>query len=256
MIKLLFAFFLFLFGTAASAAPRLFDLELGPYLSSMDYTESGGISQTGSISGFNARYSAYYPFSVMLIDLSYAHSKLVTESAGKIKNVSNEVYDIRGMIGRALFLNDAYRITPYLGLGFRRSTADSRGKVSSSSVAGYKSQQTYIYNPIGIEIQELAGEKTWVVGGRFEYDSLLIADNETRLDASNSYKNVKVQGKKGYGYHFSLDFRHFLNASGGAIVIEPFYKYWHSSGNNSASLPSSTGSHSSNEWGLALMVSF
>ncbi|RBP83203.1 hypothetical protein EBI01_11625 [Marinomonas rhizomae] len=256
MIKLPFTFFAMLFTSFTFAESRGFDLELGPYLSSMDYSEKKDISQTGGLSGIKGKFSAYYPFSVTLIDLTYASGDADYKGAGKISNIKSEVYDLKAMIGRAFYLNGMYRFTPFLGLGYRRATMNSSGRVSTSSVRGYKSQQTYFYNPIGFEIQELIGDTSWVVGGRFEYDNLLISKNETRLGAADSYKAVMVGQSKGRGYNFYLSFRQFLNPDGSGIVIEPFYKHWKASGSDNKSAPSYTADHSSNEWGAALMVSF
>ncbi|MCW8354619.1 hypothetical protein N5P32_01290 [Marinomonas pontica] len=245
------------FSTTVLAESRGYDLELGPSLSYIDYNEYNDVSQSGTVSGFRARYSAYYPFSVSLLDVAYVNSDIDYKGEGKISSVRNEIYDVRGMIGRAFFLNGAYRVTPYLGLGYRRSTMDSRGKTSSTSVAGYKSQQSYVYNPIGIEIQELMSDQsTWAVGGRFEYDGILSARNETRLGAADGYRSVTLSQRNGRGYHISLRFQHFLNENGSGIVIEPFYKYWSVSGNNSRSVSSRVGNHSSNQWGASLLLSF
>jgi hypothetical protein len=256
MLKLLCTLVLMLFGSHTLAESRGFDLELGPYLSYIDYDESGGIAQSGRLSGIHARYSAYFPFLVTLIDLSYANGDVDYQGAGKINDIKNEVYALQAMIGRAFYFNDSYRVTPFLGLGYRRSAVDSRGEVSTISVAGVKSQQTYVHNPIGIEIQELMGESAWVVGGRFEYNIPLMAQNETVLGAVDTYQPVSVKHRKGRGYHFYLDFRRFLNNDGSGIVVEPFYKYWQLSGTNGNNLFGSTADHSSNEWGVALMVSF
>lgn len=264
MIKLPFFCFSILFSFAALAESndltgmesRGFDLELGPYLSTIDYSEKNDISQDGGLSGIKGRYSAYYPNSVTLIDLTYSSGDANYKGAGKISDVKNEIYDLKAMLGRAFYVNGNYRFTPFVGLGYRRATMDSRGRVSTSSVSGYKSQQTYFYNPIGFEVQELMAESAWMVGGRFEYDNLLNSRSRTRLGAADSYREVTVSQIKGRGYNIYLSFRRFLNPDGSGIVIEPFYKHWEASGNENKSLPSYIGKHSSNEWGAALLVSF
>ena len=147
-------------------------------------------------------------------------------------------------------------MTPFVGLGYRRSTMDSRGKTSTTGVTGYKGQQTYFYNPIGVEIQELASDTPWVIGLRLEYDSLLYSRNETRLGAAKSYQSVKVTQRRGGGYRAYLNFRRFLNEDGSGIVIEPFYKYFDVSSSDDKALPNGTGEHSFSEWGVAFMISF
>lgn len=259
MFRILFMLFIMLFGSLSLAESRGFDLELGPHISSIDYSETGGVSQRGRTSGINARYSAYFPFIVILIDLSHASGDVNYKGAGEIEGIGNEIYELRSMMGRAFYMNDSYRLTPYLGLGYRRSTVDSSNNVSSTSVVGYKSQQTYFYNPIGIEIQQLMADNAWVIGGRFEYDSLLLSNNETRLGESGAYKAVDLSQKDGHGYRFYVNFRQFLNTNGSGIVIEPFYKYWEvfgSSLKNDSNVADANIKHDSEEWGVAILLSF
>ena len=256
MFKILFMLFIILFGSFAFAESRGFDLELGPHLFSIDYSESEGVSQQGLLSGINVRYSAYNPFTVILIDLSQAGGDVNYKGAGEIKDIRDEMYELRSMMGRAFNLNDTYRLTPYLGFGYRRSTVDSRNDVSSTSVVGYKSQQTYFYNPIGVEIQQLMGDQSWVVGGRFEFDNLVLSKNETRLGESEAYKEVVLSQKDGRGYRFYLNFRQFLNSNGSGIVIEPFYKYWEVSGSSLKNDSDANINLDSEEWGVALLLSF
>lgn len=77
------------------------------------------------------------------------------------------------------------------------------------------------------------GDTPWVVGARFEYDSLLLSKNDTRLGAADSYKEVSISQNSGRGYNLYLSFRNFLNTDGSGIVIESFYKYWEASGSDS-----------------------
>ncbi|WP_394181034.1 hypothetical protein [Marinomonas posidonica] len=245
-----------LFTSIVMANDRGFDLEMGPYLSYMDYSEHGDVSQYGVLTGVLARYSSYYNFSVLFVDVSYASDDISQKGAGKIKSVKNEVYDLRSMIGRALYVNNRYRITPYLGLGYRRSLLDSRGKRSSTSIEGYKSQQTYLYNPIGIEFQEQVNEAGWALGARIEYDTVLLARNETRLSAAEGYRAIETDLTKARGYHFYLQLQRLLNPDGGGIVIEPFYKYWQANDAEKSGLAANTANHSSNEWGVSLLLSF
>ncbi|NVK72743.1 hypothetical protein C0J08_18075 [Marinomonas sp. CT5] len=256
MSKLPFIFVVMLLSSLVWAESRGFDLELGPHISSINYSETGGVSQQGRSSGINARYSAYYPFAVILIDLSHASGGMDYKGAGEIKGIKAEMYELRSMLGRAFYMNNSYRLTPYLGFGYRRSTVDSSDDISSTSIAGYKSQQTYFYNPIGIEIQQLMGENTWVVGGRFEFDNLLMSNNETRLGESSMYKTVDLAQKEGRGYRFYLNFRQFLDDNGSGVVIEPFYKYWEVVGSSLKSTSNANIKHDSEEWGVALMLSF
>ncbi|AEF53599.1 hypothetical protein [Marinomonas posidonica] len=256
MMKLSLTLLGILTGSSVIANDRGFDLELGPYMSYMDYSEHDEVSQYGVLTGLHARYSSYYSFSVLFIDVSYASDQISQKGAGKIESVKNEVYDLRSMIGRALYVNDSYRITPYLGLGYRRSLLDSRGQVSTTLIEGYKSQQVYFYNPIGIEFQELVSEASWVLGARIEYDIVLLARNETRLSASEGYRAIETDLSNARGYHFYLQLQRFLNPDGGAIVIEPFYKYWQAKDADETGLAANTADHSSNEWGVSLLLSF
>ncbi|BFM49584.1 outer membrane beta-barrel protein [Marinomonas sp. THO17] len=238
------------------ADTRGYDLELGPNLSYLEYGEHGDIEQYGFLFGVQARYSSYHSFSVLLVDLAYSGDKITQKSAGKIEQVNNDIINFRSMIGRALYLVDGYRITPYLGLGYRRSTLDSRDRVSSTLIEGYKSQQTYFYNPVGIEFQALESEAGWLMGARIEYELVLIARNRTRLSAEENYRVIETDLSNGRGYHFSLKFKRLLNQEGGGFVIEPFYKYWFVKEAERSDLREKTANHSSNEWGVSFLVAF
>ena len=256
MVRTLVMLFIMLFGSFSLAESRGFDLELGPHISSINYSESDDVSQRGMSSGINARYSVYNLFAVILIDLSHASADVNYKGAGEIKGIRGEMYELRSMMGRAFYVNNSYRLTPYLGLGYRHSSVDSSNDISSTGVAGYKSQQTYLYNPIGVEIQQLMGDNAWVMGGRFEYDSLLLSTNETRLTASAAYKSVDLSQKEGRGYRFYLNFRRFLDTNGSGVVIEPFYKSWEVFGASLKNTSTASIKHNAEEWGVALMLSF
>ena len=240
----------------AQANTRGFDLELGPFVSYLDYSEQPNTDQYGILIGAKARYASYYNFSVLLLDLRYASDKVTQKGAGKIEEAKNQLFDVRSMIGRALYLGDRYRITPYLGLGYRRSTLDSRDRISTTSVAGYKSQQTYLYNPIGLEFQALTTDNGWLLGGRVEYDTILVARSDTRLSAAEGYQAVETGLSKGRGYHFSLKFKRQVGQEGSGFVIEPFYTYWLAKDANKTGLTEPFADHTSNEWGVSLLVAF
>jgi hypothetical protein len=244
-------------GTDLIADTRGFDLKLGAYVSTIDYKEDNRSSHDGSFFGLVARYSSYNSSPVVLLDLTYTRGSLDYKGEGKINGIESDLYDIRGMFGGALYLEN-YRLTPYFGVGVRHSIADSRSYTSTTSITGYKSEQTYLYNPIGIEIleiKELGAEGAWVTGWRFELDNVLYARNRTRLGSDDGFKQVNIS-QNGYGYRFYISFSRFLNEDGSGIVIEPFYKYWNISDTDNDEYPSFSADHKSSEWGVGLMVSF
>lgn len=239
------------------AATRGFDLRLGAYTSNLGYDEDNGVSNSGNTIGLVARYASYQPLSTILLDLTYVGGRVDYKGAGKISDIKSELYDARGMFGFSFYLNNAYRLTPYVGIGLRHFVADSRSDISTTSVAGYKSEQIYVYNPIGIEIIEVKEitDATWVTGWRLEYDSVFWGQNRSRLGAADAYEAVKVS-QSGHGYRFYMSFHRFFGEDGSGIMIEPFYKYWHLSDSESNEYPGFSSDHESSEWGVSLLFSF
>lgn len=241
----------------AFAATRGFDLRLGPYMSYLGYDEDSGASNTGNTVGLVARYSSYQPLSSIMLDLTYVGGNADYEGDGKISDIKSELYDARGMFGLSFYLNNKYRLTPYVGIGLRHSMVDSRSDISTTSVSGYKSEQTYVYNPIGIEIMEIKelADATWVTSWRLEFDSVFWGQNQSRLGASDSYEPIKVS-QSGYGYRANIGFHRFFGDDGSGLIIEPFYKYWHLSDSDSSEYPGFSSGHESSEWGVALLLAF
>ena len=239
------------------AATRGYDLRLGAYISNLDYSEDNGASNNGNMTGLVARYASYEPFSAILLDLTYVGGTVDYEGAGKISDIRSDLYDARSMFGFSFYLNNQYRLTPYVGIGLRYSIADSRSDISTTSVAGYKSEQIYVYNPIGIEIIEVKeiADATWVTGWRLEYDSVFWGQNRSRLGSADAYEAVKVS-QSGHGYRFYMSFHRLFGEDGSGIMIEPFYKYWHLSDSDNDEYPSFSFDHESSEWGVSLLLSF
>lgn len=109
-----------------------------------------------------------------------------------------------------------FSLWPYAGLGGRLLT----DKLDESGPGGYRRKSTYVYIPVGLNLQ-----KQTASGLSFNLnaqgDILLSGRQISEMDDLDIHNGQD----EGYGLRTSLRIQQNLGAV--AIFVEPFYRYWH-----------------------------
>lgn len=242
-----------------AAEIQTWELNLGPYISNIQYEEPSVMKEKGSLSGLAGSMALYDSLGMIRVEMSFADGDMDYNGSGTIKGIPNTFLETRGLLGRSLSLSNSRLLTLYIGLGYRSLTDDSSGLVSSTGKSGYERKQIYYYSPIGIEIKERLHESAWTVNGRAEYDNFFYGRNTSYLGTIPGYSDVRLEQADGHGYRFSLEFEKPLSAQGGAIIVNPFYRHWNI--DKSQITYNSRGgwyepANTSDEYGVAVFLSF
>ncbi|MBJ7538965.1 autotransporter outer membrane beta-barrel domain-containing protein [Marinomonas transparens] len=244
----------------AAEEPQPLEFSLGPYWSSIKYKEPDVMRQKGSLFGVAGRVSSHNGFAATIFEASYASGDMDYKASDFFEDIPNVVYELRAMLGRDFNLNDTHRMTPFVGLGYRYLNDDSRGNLSATDNVGYEREQVYFYNPIGLEWKALPNGLMWLVGGRIEYDGLIKGVNHSNFGDLPGNSDVTFRQDDGYGVRIAVSFEKPLaEQGGGGVIIEPFYEHWDIA--ESDVVTNAQGNrivpaNNSNEWGVALMMSF
>lgn len=237
------------------------EFQFGVYSSSIKYEEPGAMSEEGTLFGFLGRLSSHRTNSTVLFDLAYATGDMDYTGSGVINGVPDKMFEVRAMRGKDLFTTN-YRVTPYIGFGYRNLNDNGYGLVSSTNAIFYEREQVYWYAPIGIEFKEMGMSGSWRLGGRFEYDYFLQGINHTYAGYIAGANDSTFHQNSGSGFRICLNVEKMLS-SGVGIIVEPFYKYWHIQDSDYDYYVSNGELHgawepdnNSKELGVALLLSF
>lgn len=247
-------------GSSCMAAQSDGGFQFGISLSSIAYEEPSVMKEEGELMGFVGRFESHNNGSFGAIEGSYTSGSMDYNSpeSGTMSGIPDVIFEVRGLFGSDIPLSSGYRITPYLGLGYRNLNDDSSYMLTSNNQIGYEREQTYIYMPIGIEFKPQAGIG-WQIGGRIEYDYFISGENHSYTGYISGYEDVSFTQDEGKGFRASLDITKQISSDGRALTIQPFYKYWHIA---DSSYTYSSGSwwvepdNNSKEMGVALLLSF
>ena len=214
---------------AEPEAPQFFGRDLGVEMgfetSHITYTEPGIMREEGFMYGVTGAL-AYRNYNYMLSIEARASLGQVDYSSGasgKLDNIDNSMWELRGLAGYDFHLSEVSAVTPYIGLGFRQLNDNMGGRSSTTGAAGYDRNISYVYSPIGIDVTRAFGND-WHVKLRLEYDKFWDGNVESHLGSIPGYYDIENDQDKGYGARFSIMFK----KRGETIdfIIEPFYRYW------------------------------
>lgn len=226
-----------------SSGNPLNTLEMGAEASYIRYEEPDIMKDTGYMAGVFAAYthrtstnrhiktlgdifSDENKINMYRLDgkLSWGQVDYKSRNTGEIDNIDDYMIEIRGTAGYDIPVSDAWRLTPYLGFGFRYLNDDSGGRASTTGHFGYERESRYFYLPIGLETQRTF-QKNWIAAMTFEYDVFLDGTQKSHLgDAVSGIDTVKNDQDGGYGLRGS--FKLTKQKESYDFFVEPFIRYW------------------------------
>ncbi|SBS29344.1 hypothetical protein MSP8887_03382 [Marinomonas spartinae] len=240
------------------AASANHSVKLGIYASSITYKEPSVMTEKGMMTGLKGQLSLHNNGQAILLDLMYSEGDMDYDGSGKLTNIPDSILEVRGMLGRDLYLQSGYRVTPYIGLGYRNLNDNSKDMITTTNRVGYEREQVYWYSPLGIEIQNGTLNGSWRLGARLEYDYFIAGRNHTYLSSVPGNNDLHLKQNRGSGYRMSVDFTRALSSIT-AVTIQPFYKYWNvkqSDTGRSGGKVYVEPDNNSTEWGVGLLLSF
>ena len=200
-------------------------VEIGIETSHITYTEPGLMREEGFMYGITGAL-AYRNDNYMLSVEARADLGQVdysSGSSGKINNIDDNIWEIRGLAGYDFEMAETLAVTPYVGIGYRHLNDNMGGRTSTTGAAGYDRKIRYVYSPIGIDVTT-AFENGWNIKLRLEYDKFWDGDVETHLGSIPGYYDIENDQDKGYGARASVMFK--KKGETMDFIIEPFYRYW------------------------------
>ena len=206
-----------------SATKAIHTFEFGPEISFIEYNEPGVMKEKGTMFGLGASY-AYHNDTMLKLEGRFSYGKVDYENSGTMDNVTDVMYEFRGIGGYDFKILKATTITPFIGFGVRYLSDDSGGLTTSTGAKGYMRRSIYYYSPIGIEANTLLS-KGWSVGATAEYDYFWQGQQNSALsDANPNYNDQTNNQRGGYGLRGSIRIK--KQSDERYYVVEPFIRYW------------------------------
>jgi hypothetical protein len=180
-------------------------LNIGVQGSHYEYNESIGVHETGYKIGFLGSGTATFGDKMFAtVDFRYALGQVdYSSGSGKLGGVPDNLWEIRGIIGRDFTYRDLYDVSPYVGFGYRNLYDDLRG-TTDLGAHGYQRTNNRMYIPLGVTPRvRIDGDSRLAMN--IEYDFLIHGEQESDLsDAGFGDPNVLNQQSSGYGLRGEL----------------------------------------------------
>ncbi len=215
---------------------KVHQVEIGTEISHIVYKEPiFNLKNRGEMYGVYGVYT-YRPkkediFSNQIINMYRVDSKIsfgqmdYTSDSGIINGIQDYLFELRGVMGYDYFIAPDWRITPYIGFGYRRLSDDSGGKTSSTGAAGYGRMANYVYMPVGFDLTHQL-DSAWQIGGTGEFDIFLWGRQDSYLsDVDSNLPDLHNRQRHGMGLRASLEI--VRTGDKYNFLLQPFVRYWH-----------------------------
>ena len=201
-------------------------IDFGVQATDYQYKEpSVGVSITGYKLGINPTVTALFGERNQYfgtIDFRYAFGQVDYSGSGSIKNEDDNLWELRGVVGRDFVWNDKYDLSPYGGFGYRQLFNDGRGSATVGNITylGYRRESQYLYIPVGVTPRVRINADSRLEAN-FEYDYFVHGQQKSYLhDTGLGEPDVNNQQDTGYGIKMSLMYEN------NGWMFGPFYNYW------------------------------
>ena len=217
------------FGAEVTPAERpVNQWDLGPEIYYSNYKESDfDVEIDGVMYGIAGAFTHHNPNHLMFkVDGHGAWGQMdyASTASGAIDGLDDYVLEGRVVAGYDIQAKEGLFFTPFFGLGYRYLNDDSSGRISSKGAAGYERESSYLYSPIGAEI-EILQKGGWMLGFSAEYDILWSGEQKSHLeDVSSGFTTISNDQDSGYGVRGAVKVQ--KKGEPFDILIEPFIRWW------------------------------
>ncbi len=199
--------------------------EVGFFVSDYRYEETYDgnflMDDKATMLGVRAAASTYKRELTWKVDGSfqYGNMRYTSKDTGTMKGSDDFIAELRGTVSETFLLASNAILMPYVGLGYQYLVDDAQNMKTSTGHYGYLRMQSYLYVPVGIEMNNIQLNPEWSMAVKLEYDLFLRGNNSTDL-SSLGKPTFKFKQNNGGGLRASLRF------TTQQFAVEPFIKYW------------------------------
>ncbi|MFT5808203.1 MAG: hypothetical protein ACI9LG_002504 [Moritella dasanensis] len=199
--------------------------EVGVFVSNYSYEETIDdnfiMQDKATMLGVRAAVSTYKRDLTWKLDGSFQYGNMsyTSNGTGSLKGSDDYIFEVRGIVSDSIPLDSAVNLMPFVGIGYQYLIDDAQGMQTTTGHYGYLRMQSYLYSPIGIEMNNIQLSQTWAMVLKFEYDLFFHGANTTDLGSVGKPK-FKFEQNKGNGLRASM---RFITQQ---FAVEPFIKYW------------------------------
>jgi len=173
------------------------------------------MSNKGNKYGISGSWTENIDYSYYLkIDARYATGDVKYSSASGTGDVSDNVFETRGIVGTESVVED-YLLGSYIGVGYRFLENDLR----DLGAGGYLRESEYVYIPIGIT-HRFHVNNISRISSSLEYDYLIEGTQKSYLSATGLFPDQTNKQKNGYGLRFNMAYEE------PSWAIGAFINYW------------------------------
>ncbi len=139
------------------------------------------------------------------------------------EDIDDFLGEARLLAGHHFPVND-WRVTPYLGVGYRYLNDDSSGMITSTGDAGYERESNYFYAPLGVTVSKQLNAD-WQISLNGEYDIFIQGKQKSHLsDVSPLVGDITNTQDEGFGARGFIEAKKFGDRYN--FVISPYVRYW------------------------------
>jgi len=201
------------------------DAEIGVFVSDYTYEEttSGNflMQDEATMLGIRSSVSAFKRDLTWKLEGSFQYGNMhyTSNSTGSLKGSDDYIFELRGIVSDSIPLASGVNLMPFIGMGYQYLIDDAQGMQTTTGHYGYLRMQSYLYSPIGIEMNNIQLNQTWTMALKLEYDLFLHGANTTDL-RNFGLPKLELEQNKGQGLRASMRF------TKQQFAVEPFIKFW------------------------------
>ncbi len=163
---------------------------------------------------------------------AYGVVDYASNGTGSMQDNKDYTWELRGLAGKDIALNDFNSLTPYTGYGVRYLYNDSRG-ITDTGFTGYRRNSVYQYIPLGLTHRLKLMDNQSRLATTLEYDYFLVGHQRSIfgdiVPGAPTLKNTQRDADGGVKGSILFET--------GDWSVGPWFNYWHIGRSNLQCIP-------------------
>lgn len=206
-----------------SNSPSKHQFSLGLEFFHYNYREPGYMTTKGPLGGINGAYNFTFSNGFFLqpdLRIAFGRTEYKSNRTGRSigKDFSNMLFETRFLFGKKFNLGEKTQLIPFLGVGYRFKSDDSRRVITTTGHHGYYRDSQYLYIPLGLTLHQQINH-CWSLSPTLEFDWFLHGHQYSGI-----YGGLHHHQEKGFG--FRGDLMVTCKFRKGSLSFGPFINYW------------------------------